>query len=92
MDLKEILINFLKYQPEINGVPLKYIIRDNIVTIVQTNTSFLDYYVDRTPPIGRFLNADASKVHSYIVGLISENVVAKHKILPHKDASDGHVD
>ena len=37
-------------------------------------------------------NDNASKVHLYIVQLISENEVAKQKLLPHKDAADGHVD
>ena len=73
---KVTLINFLKYQPGNNVVPLKYFIRYSFAAIVRTNTNFLDDYVDSNPPTGRVLNANASKVHSYIVLLISENAVA----------------
>ena len=41
---------------------------------------------------GRVFNADASKVHLYIIRLISGNTVAEQKILPDKDADDGRVD
>ena len=77
MDWKVTLINFLKYQPGGNGVPLNYVIRGNVSAIVRTNINFLDDYVDRTPLSGRVFNADASKVHSYIARLISENAVAE---------------
>ena len=92
MDCKVTLINFLKYQPGNNGVPLSYVIREIVATIVQTTMNFLDDYVDRTPLTGKVLNADASRVNLYIARLISENEVAKKKLLPHKDALDGHSD
>ena len=86
MEWKATLINFLKYQPGRNGAPLNCVIRENVAAIVQTNTEFIDDYVDRTPLTRRVLNADASTVHSYIVQLIYENEVSKQKLLPHKDA------
>ena len=64
---KATVINFLKSQPGKNGVPLDYVIRDNVVAIVRTNTKFIDDYVDRNPLTGRVFNSDASKLHSYIV-------------------------
>ena len=42
--------------------------------------------------IGSAFSSDASKVHSYIVRLISEKYVAEQKILPYKESSDGHID
>ena len=63
MDWKANLIHFLKHQPGRNGVPLNYFIRDNVATIVRTNTNFLDDYVDKTPLYGRVFDTDASKVH-----------------------------
>ena len=60
MDWKSTLLHFLKSGPGSNGVPLNYFIRDNVSDIVQTNTNFLDDYVDRTPLTGRDFNADAS--------------------------------
>ena len=55
MEWKATLINFLKYKPVINGVPLNYVISDNMANIVQTNTNFLDDYVDGKPLTGRVL-------------------------------------
>ena len=49
MDWKATIINFLKYQPGRNGVPLKYVIRENFATIIRTNTKFLDDYVEKNP-------------------------------------------
>ena len=72
-------------------MPLNYIIRDNVANIVLTNTKFIDDYVDRKPLTGRVFNDNASKVHSYIVRLISENAVAEQNLLPHKYAADGLV-
>ena len=92
MECKAKIISLIKSQPGRNGVPLDYVSRDNVAAIVQTNTDFIDDYVDRNPPTGRVFNADASKVHSYIVRLISENTVAEQKLLPFKDSYDGRVD
>ena len=92
MEWKAKLINFLKSQPGRNGVPLNYVIRDNVFAIVRTNMNFLGDYVDRTPLTGFCLNANASKVHSYIAQLISENIVSEQNLVPHKDADYGRVD
>ena len=63
MDWKATLMNFLRYQPGRNGVSLKYVIRNNVAVIVQTNTNFLDDYVDRTPLTGQVFNDNVTKVH-----------------------------
>ena len=73
-------------------MPLNCVIRGNFAAIVRTNTNFLDDDFDRTPLIGRVFNANAYKVHSYIVKFIFENAVAEQNLLPHKDAADGRVD
>ena len=90
IDWKETLTNFLKYQPGRNSVTLKYVIKENFAAVVLTNMNFIDNYVYRTLLTGIF-NANAPKVHSYIAQLIYENAVAKKKLLPHRDAADGHV-
>ena len=92
MELKATLINFLKFQPGRNGVPLNYVTRDNVAAIVRTNTIFLDDCIDRTPLTGKNFNANASEVHSYIAQFISEIKVAKQKLIRHKDADDCRVD
>ena len=90
MDWKATLINFLT--PGRNGMPLNYVIRDNVAAIDRTKTNFLGGYVNKTSLTGWVFNADAPKVHFYIGQLISENSVSEHKLLHHKDASDGCVD
>ena len=85
IDWKVTLIKFLKSQLGSNGVPLNYFVRDNVNPTVRNNPNFLDDYADRTPLQGRVLNHDASKVHSYIIILISENTVSEQKVLLYND-------
>lgn len=92
IDWKSTLVNFLQSQPGRNGVPLSYVVRDNLAPLQVQNVSFLDDYVDRALLTGRAFATDASKVHTYIVRLISENSVAEQKILPFKDQSHSRVD
>ena len=53
IDWKVMLINFLKYRPRRNGVPLNYVVRDNINPIGRNNPYFFDDYADRTSLQGR---------------------------------------
>ena len=46
MEWKMKLIKFLKYQPGSNGSLLNYVIMENVAAIFQTNTKFIDDYVD----------------------------------------------
>ena len=62
MDWKATLINFLKCQPGMSGVPLNYVISNNVAAIVQTNMNFIDDYIDRTPLTGSVFDADESKL------------------------------
>ena len=91
-DWKVTFINFLKTQHGRNGIPLNYIVRENVNTINRLNPNFLDDYVDQCPLQGRPFSIDAAKVHSYILRLISDNPVAEQKLLPHKDANNGRID
>ena len=73
---KVTLINFLKSQPGSNGVPLNYAAHDNVKPIVRNNPNFLNDYSDKTQLQGEVFTHNAAKVHSYIIGLISDNIVA----------------
>ena len=86
---KVMLINFLKYQPGKNWVPLNYVVSDNVNPIVSNNPRFLDDYSDITPLQGKVFTHDSAKVHSYIVRLISEDTVAEHKVFSYKDNANG---
>ena len=51
----------------------------------------MDDYVDKTLFTGRDFSSDTSKIHSYIIRLLSENSSAEQKIFPYKDSSDVHI-
>ena len=55
MDWKSTLLHFLKSGPGSNGVPLNYFIRDNVASIIQTNTNILDENFDRVHSLKGFL-------------------------------------
>ena len=78
---KVMLINFLKYQPVRNIVPLSYDVRDNVNPIVSNNPNVLDDYANRTPLQGRVYTRDSAKVHLYIISLISENNISEQKTI-----------
>ena len=67
---------FMKYVREIpgrDGLPLKYIIRDNDFTNLTPNKDFLDEYVNNTSIQGESFTIDAAEVHTFIVNLIDQN-------------------
>ena len=86
---KVMLINFLKSQPLRNGVPLNYVLHDNFNPIVRKNPNLLDDYSDITLLQGIVFTCDASKVHSYIIRLVSYNTVYEQKIFPYNDNVNG---
>ena len=89
IDWKVTLINFLKYPPRRNLVPLNYVVRDNVNPITRNNPNFLYDYANINLLQGKVFNHDVSKVHSCIICLISENTIAEQKVFPHKDNANG---
>ena len=87
--MKSTLINFLKSQPGRNGVPLDYVVHDDVNPGAGTMVSFLQDYSNRALLQGNAFNHDAAKVHSFILCFISENNVPEQKILPYKDQNNG---
>ena len=55
IDWKATLINFLKYQPGRNVVPLSYVIRNKITPTIGGNLNFLDDSINIALTTGRFL-------------------------------------
>ena len=85
LDWKGSFINFLRTQPGRDGVPLSYVIRDEVNPPnprIPPNAEFLDDYVDNAPLVGETFSSDAGEVHTYLVNLISSNAVAENKIMP----------
>ena len=91
-DWTSTLINFFKSQPGRNGVPLDYVIHNDVNPMGGNVVSFLQDYSNWAPLQGNAFNHDAAKVHSYLLCFISENNVAEQKILPYKDQNNGRVD
>ena len=80
MDWKGSFVNVLRTQPGRDGVPLSYVVRDNInppLPGVAMNTEFLEDYLDNAPLMGETFESDAGEVHTYLVNFISENAVAE---------------
>ena len=86
---KSTLINFLKSQPDRNGVHLDYVICSDVNPVAGNMVSFLQDYSNRAPLEGNAFNHNAAKVHSYLLCFISENNVAEQKTLPYKDQNNG---
>ena len=78
--------------PGRDGVPLKYICRDNQNPDNTPNDDFLDDYIAMAPLEGKAYTTDAQEVHTYIVNFIAGNDTAEAKILPHVDENDGSKD
>ena len=78
---KPTLINFLNTLPGRHGVPLKYVIRDNDLPLIDPTADMLQDYVNRAPLQGDAFELDSAEVHAYIVKFISGNPTAEVKIM-----------
>ena len=85
-------LNFLRVIPGRDGVPIKYICRDNEVADPVAHTNFIDNYVSMAPLSGTKLAVDSAEVHTYIVNFIAGNNMAESKIQAHTDDNDGRRD
>lgn len=86
------LLNFLRSIPRRDGVPLKYICREENAPNRTPQASFLDEYVLQAPMTGEAFTTDAAEVHTYITSYILGNSTAESKIQPYKQLCDGRVD
>ena len=66
-------MNYVMEIPGRDGVPLKYIIRDNYFAKLTPNKDFLDNYVDDAILQGESFTIYAAEVHTFIVKLIARN-------------------
>ena len=85
------LIEYLSQMPGRNGVPLKYIIRDNDLPDPTPKPNFLEEYVAMAPLNGEAYIADSTEVLSIINKLIVGNDTAEGAVKPivAVDAADG---
>ena len=87
-----IFLNFLRAIPGRDGIPLKYIVRDNEQPTRVYGIDFIDDYVNRAPLNGEAFNNDAQEVSTYITNFMSGNQVAESKLLAHADEHNGRLD
>ena len=72
--------NYLRAIPGRNGVPLKYVIREQDEPDPTENPDFLDDYVAMAPLQGEAFVSDAAEVHTLLVNLITGNTEAESLI------------
>lgn len=88
---KPTFVNFLNTIPGRHGVPLKYIVRDMDVPIIDPTADMLQDYVNRAPLNGDAFNTDSNEVHTYITKFISGNPTAKVKVQAIAEAGNGRL-
>ena len=91
-DWNAAFLNYLRCLPGRDGVPLKYVCRENDMPDPTPNTNFLDDYVAMAPLNGTAYAIDAAYVHTLITNFISGNTVAESKIQQYEDRNDGRLD
>ena len=69
-------LNYLRALPGCDGVPLKYIFRENDTPNPAPNSDFLDDYINMSPLTGEAYGIDSSQLHTFIVNFVSGNETA----------------
>ena len=85
-------INDVKSIAVRDGVPLKYIIRENYLPDLTPNKYFIDDYVNHETLMGEAFSIDAAELHTFIVNLIAQNEEAEYVIKFHEDERDRRKD
>ena len=78
-------INYVRSIPLRDGIPLKYIIRENDLPDLTPNKDFIDEYVNNATLMGEAFTIDSAEVHTFIVNLIEQNEEAESVIKVHED-------
>jgi hypothetical protein len=85
-------MNYLRTIPGRDGVPLRYVCRDNEMLDPTPNTDFINDYVNMAPLEGKAYAIDSADVHTYIVNFVAGNETAEAKIQSYGDQNDGRQD
>ena len=86
-DWKQSFTNYLRAIPGRNGVPLKYVIRDNPNPTNIQHLDFLDDYVDQAPLIGDAFVSDAMEVHTFLTNFLVGNTEAESVIKVYQNSN-----
>ena len=85
-------LNYLRLIPGRDGVPLKYVCRDNDAPDPTPHADFLDDYVAMAPLAGEAFTIDAATVHTLLLSFIAGNSTAENKIQARTAELNGRVD
>ena len=85
-------INYVRAIPGRDGVPLKYVIRNNNNPDPTPQADFLDEYVNNAPLDGQSFTSDAAEVHTFIINFTVGNTEAESVIKIHENARNGRLD
>jgi hypothetical protein len=79
-DWKPTFLNYIRSIPGRDGVPLKYVCRDDDNPDPTPHEDFLDDYVAMAPLFGDSYAIDSVQVHTFLVNFVSGNDTAEAKI------------
>ena len=88
-DWKPTFLNYIRTMPGRDGVPLKYICRENDEPDDTPHDDFLDDYVDMAHLEGNSFAIDTMQVHTFLVNFVSGNDTAEAKIQGLSRPNDG---
>jgi hypothetical protein len=89
-DWKPTFLNYLRSIPGRDGIPLKYICRDNDeADATAGNDDFLDDYVASAPLEGNAYAIDTVQVHTFLLNFVTGNNTAEAKIQGLTRPNDG---
>ena len=86
-DWKQSFMNYLRAIPGRNGVPLKYVVRENVNPTNVQHPDFLDDYVDQAPLNGDAFASDAMEVHTFLTNFLVGNTEAESIIKVYQNAN-----
>jgi len=75
-DWKPTFLNYIRAMPGRDGIPLKYICRENDESRFEANEDFLDDYIDRAPLTGDSYVIDLVHVHTFLLNFVTRNDTA----------------
>ena len=88
-DWKPTFLNYLRSIPGRDGVPLKYVCRDDTEPMPVVHDDFLDDYVSMAPLRGDSFAIDTAQVHTFLLNFVSGNDTAEAKIQGLQRPHDG---
>jgi hypothetical protein len=92
-------LNYIRTIPGRDGIPLRYICRENEtpdpmpnVDLLDDYVDFLDDYVSMAPLNGEAFTIDTADVHTYLANFVAGNETAEAKMQAYEGQNNGRLD